>query len=54
MLRAKAIVMQRGKIDIVKDFSSPTRRPMRAVEYKEKSVEMMIDVKISAACLFTS
>lgn len=54
MLRAKATVMHRGRIEIVKDRSSPTRRPTRAVEYRENTVATMIDVKISAACLFTS
>lgn len=29
-------------------------RPIKAVEYKENIVEIMTDVKISAACLFTS
>lgn len=54
MLRANATVMQRGRIETVKDGSNPTKRPTRAVEYSENSVEMITDVKISAACLFTS
>ena len=54
MLRARATVMHRGKIDTVKERSSPTRRPARAVEYNEKIVPTMIEVKISAACLFIS
>lgn len=32
MLRANATVMQRGRIDTVKDGSNPTKRPTRAVE----------------------
>lgn len=39
---------------MVKDGSSPTRRPINAVEYNENKVEMITDVKISAACLLTS
>jgi len=54
MLRARATVMQRGKIDTVRERSSPTRRPTRAVEYNEKIVPTMIEVKISAECLFIS
>lgn len=54
MLRANATVIHLGRIDIVKDGSSPTRRPTRAVEYNENIVERMTDVKISAACLLTS
>ncbi len=54
MLRAKATVIHLGRIDIVKDDSNPRRRPTRAVEYNEKIVERMTDVKISAACLLTS
>lgn len=54
MLRAKATVMHLGRIDIVKDDSNPRRRPTRAVEYNEKIVETITDVKISAACLLTS
>lgn len=50
MLRANATVIHLGRIDIVKDGSSPTR----AVEYNENIVERMTDVKISAACLLTS
>lgn len=54
MLRANATVIHLGKIDIVKDGSNPTRRPTRAVEYNENIVEIITDVKISAACLLTS
>lgn len=32
MLRANATVMQRGRIETVKDGSKPTKRPTRAVE----------------------
>lgn len=54
MLRARATVIHLGRIEIVKDGSNPTRRPMRAVEYNENTVEMTTDVKISAECLLTS
>lgn len=54
MLRANATVIHLGRMDTVKVGSNPTRRPMRAVEYNEKIVETMTDVKISAACLLTS
>lgn len=54
MLRANATVIHLGRIDTVKLGSKPTRRPTRAVEYNEKTVETMTDVKISAACLLTS
>lgn len=54
MLRANATVIHLGRIEIVKVGSSPARRPIRAVEYNENNVETMTEVKISAACLFTS
>ena len=54
MLRANATVIHLGRMDTVKDGSKATRRPTRAVEYKENKVEIMTEVKISAACLFTS
>lgn len=54
MLSANATVIHLGRIDIVKLDSSPTRRPTIAVEYNENMVEMMTDVKISAACFLTS
>lgn len=54
MLRASATVMHLGRIDTVNDGSKPIKRPMKAVEYKEKNVAMMTEVNISAACLFTS
>lgn len=54
MLRASATVIHLGRIDTVKVGSSPTRRPISAVEYNENKVEMVTDVKISAACLLTS
>lgn len=54
MLRASATVMHLGRIDIVKLGSNARSRPMRAVEYKENRVEIMTEVKISAACLLTS
>ena len=54
MLRASATVMHLGRIDTVKSCSNPRMRPIKAVEYKENIVEIMTDVKISAACLFTS
>lgn len=54
MLRANATVMHLGRIETVKVGSKPTRRPASAVEYSENSVDRMTDVKISAACLFTS
>lgn len=54
MLRASATVMHRGRIDIVKFGSNPISRPIRAVEYSEKSVDIMTEVKISAACRLTS
>lgn len=54
ILRANATVIHLGIIDIVKVGSNPTSRPIRAVEYNEKNVETITDVKISAACLLTS
>lgn len=54
MLSANATVIHLGRIDMVKDDSSPARRPTRAVEYNENIVDTMTDVKISAACLLTS
>jgi len=54
MLRANATVIHLGRMDTVKDGSNSTRRPTKAVEYSENTVEMMTEVKISAACLFTS
>lgn len=54
MLRASATVMHLGRTDIVKSGSNPIRRPMRAVEYKENTVERMTEANISAACLLTS
>lgn len=54
MLSANATVMHLGRIDMVKADSSPSNRPIKAVEYNEKIVETITDVKISAACLFTS
>lgn len=54
MLKASAKVIHLGNMDMVNDGSSPIRRPMMAVEYKENVDAMAIDVKISAACLFTS
>jgi len=54
MLKANATVIHLGNIDMVNDGSSPIRRPMIAVEYKENVDARAIDVKISAACLFTS
>jgi len=54
MLRANATVIHLGRMDTVKDGSSWTRRPTKAVEYSENTVEMMTEVKISAACRFTS
>lgn len=54
MLRARATVMHLGRTDIVNDGSSPTRRPMKAVEYNENTVERMTELSISAACLFTN
>lgn len=54
MLRASATVMHRGRIDIVKFGSNPISLPMSAVEYSENSVDIMTEVKISAACLLTS
>ena len=54
MLRANATVIHLGRIETVKVGSKPTRRPIRAVEYNENNVDTMTDVKISAACLFTS
>ena len=54
MLRANASVIHLGSIDTVKDGSNPTKRPTRAVEYNENTVETMTEVKISAACLFIS
>jgi hypothetical protein len=54
MLKANATVIHLGNIDKVNVGSSPIRRPMTAVEYKEKVDARAIDVKISAACLFTS
>lgn len=46
--------MHLGKIETVKVGSNPIRRPIAAVEYKEKIVEMTTDEKISAACRLTS
>jgi hypothetical protein len=54
MLKASARVIHLGSIDMVNDGSSPIRRPMIAVEYRENVDAMAIDVKISVACLFTS
>ena len=54
MLRANATVIHLGRIETVRLGSNPTRRPTRAVEYKENKLETMIDMKISAACLLTS
>lgn len=54
MLSANATVMHLGSIDMVSVGSSPISRPRMAVEYKEKVDAMAIEVKISAACLFTS
>lgn len=54
MLRANATVMHLGRIDMVKEDSSPIARPMIAVEYREKIVEIITDENISAACLLTS
>jgi hypothetical protein len=54
MLKANATVMHLGKIEMVNVGSSPIRRPRIAVEYKENVDATAIDVKISAACLFTS
>lgn len=54
MLRANAIVIHLGKIDMVKVGSSLIRRPMIAVEYRENIVAIITDEKISAACLLTS
>ena len=54
MLKASATVIHLGNMDMVNDGSSPIRRPMTAVEYRENVDAMAIDVKISAACLFTS
>lgn len=54
MLRANATVIHLGRMETIKDCSNPRRRPTRAVEYNENTVETMTEVKISAACLFTS
>jgi len=54
MLRANATVIHLGRMDTVSDGSKATRRPTRAVEYNENMVEIMTEVKISAACLFIS
>jgi len=54
MLKASARVIHLGNMDMVNDGSSPTRRPMIAVEYRENVAPMATDVKISGACLFTS
>ena len=54
ILSASATVIHLGRTEIVKDGSSPTRRPINAVEYNENRVAMITDVKISAACLLTS
>lgn len=54
MLRANATVIHLGKMEMVNVGSSPIRRPRMAVEYRENVDAMAIDVKISAACLFTS
>jgi hypothetical protein len=54
MLNASATVIHLGSIDMVSVGSSPIRRPRMAVEYRENVEATAIDVKISAACLFTS
>lgn len=54
MLKANATVIHLGRMEMVKFGSSPTRRPMIAVEYREKIVAKITDEKISAACLLTS
>lgn len=54
MLSANATVIHLGRIETVKFGSNPIRRPTRAVEYNENKVEIMTEVKISAACLLTS
>ena len=54
ILRASATVIHLGTIAIVKDGSSPIRRPTIAVEYKENTDETITAENISAACLFTS
>lgn len=54
ILSASATVIHLGRTEIVRDGSSPTSRPINAVEYNENKVEMITDVKISAACLLTS
>lgn len=54
MLSANATVIHLGRIETVKFGSNPIKRPIRAVEYNENIVEIMTEVKISAACLLTS
>lgn len=54
MLTANATVIHLGRMDTVNDCSRASRRPTMAVEYNENMVEIMTEVKISAACLFTS
>lgn len=54
MLRAKATVMDLGRIETIKVGSNRTSRPKIAVEYNEKTVDTMTEVKISEACLLTS
>jgi hypothetical protein len=54
MLKASANVIHLGNMDVVNVGSSPIKRPRTAVEYREKLDAIAIDVKISAACLFTS
>lgn len=54
ILRANATVIHLGRMDTVKFGSNPTRRPTRAVEYREKIVDTITDENISAACLLTS
>ncbi|GER45987.1 methylisocitrate lyase, partial [Striga asiatica] len=43
MLRARATVMHLGRIDTVNDGSRPTRRPTKAVEYKENNVDRITE-----------
>lgn len=54
MLSANATVIHLGRIETVKFGSNPINRPTRAVEYNENIVEIITEVKISAACLLTS
>jgi hypothetical protein len=54
ILRASATVIHLGTIAIVKEGSSPTRRPTTAVEYNENIDDTITAENISAACLFTS